>query len=172
MVKIPEQLKNMIIDWCKQDNIDCKEIPQKEDSVMIWNLGIGKPEMSVYIQHKLHDRIYFQHRIAFTDEQQKMINETWQKSKKNSMILNLQRNSVTFDVFQTFLGGTGKITGILEYLIDSNPSFEKHDFIKKLLRIQQIQTITFNILNTSLGTEMNILKQQQNAKDSKNPLTG
>jgi len=162
----------MIIDWCKQDGIACREIPQKEDSVMIWEFGIGKPEISVYIQHKLPDRIYFQHHIVFTDEQQKMINETWQKNKKNNMILNLQRNSVTFDVFQQFQGGTGNITGILEYLFDSNPSFEKHDFIKKFLRMQQIQTMTFNILSTSLGTEMNILKQQKEAKDSTNPLTG
>jgi len=172
MTKTADQLKNMIIDWCKQDGIDCQELPLKEDSPSSWQLVLGKPKVIVYIQKKFPDRIMFQNDIKFAEEHHKLINETWDMNKKQTMILNLQINGVSFNVHQEFLGDQNTMNGIRQYLIHSNPSFEKHDFLDKMMRLQEIHIVTLNVLSSTLGVAMNVMKQQEEAKDSKNPLTG
>jgi len=170
MVKTPDQLKNMIIDWCKEDGIDCQEVPKKEG--LNFRFAIGKSKITVVMQEKFPDRITFVKNINFTDEHQKLINETWVKGKKTNMILTLQINAVTFNVRQGFMGTQDNLKGITQNLIQSTSSFEKIVFLDKAMRLEEIHIVTLNILSNTLGIEMNILKKQEEAKDADNPLTG
>src|SRR3990172_12182912 len=122
MDKLSEVNKNKIIEWCKTDGISFKEIMQKEDSGFLWELSIGdSTPIALYSQKKFPDRINFQKDINLGKELEQMVNVDWEKGKKTNLIISLQTNAVTWDIYQTILGGEN-ITGVRQYLIHSGSS--------------------------------------------------
>jgi hypothetical protein len=160
-------IKTNIISWCEQDNIPAKVQDVKpDDSVLQWSITIDK--IAVYNQKRFPDRVYLQNDINFSPEQREMMSK-WDNVKRTNFVASLSKNAIEFDYQNEFLLDGNNIKGIRihKFLVGD---FTKSDFVQLLVRVQNILGYTFNLLNLTMGTEMN-LHQQQTQAGSENPLS-
>lgn len=164
----PDEMKKKILQWCAEDNIPIKEVSIKSDEqVFHWNLAVDR--IAVYCQKRYPDRIFFQNDIKFSPEQITMIAK-WDNAKRTNLVTNLSRNSIEFDYSNEFVldGQNIKAVRIHKFTVGD---ISKSEFIQTLVRVQNIINFSFNLLNMSMGVEMNLQKQQSQTS-SENPLSG
>lgn len=164
-----QEIKNKIIQWCKDDNLSCVDLSKKNPHAF-WVLAIGNPSIIVNQTEKFADRIYFSSVIGIASQHRKLI-ETWTAEKKGNLTKNLSLQAVQFDVNLSFDVKDNQITGIRQFMIHFDSKIEKGEFLKLVFRLQPIHNITLNSLNVALGLELNQLQQQEKAS-SENPLSG
>jgi len=161
----PDELKQMVSDWCKEDNIPIKLAEQK--GVMLWEFTSGN--VVIYSQQKFPDRVFLQCDLRFDDKQIKLIAE-WKNDKRTTMMSNLIKYSIDLDYQIQFLFDDKKnIKGVRIYKM-LIADFTKSDFIHTYLRVNKIVNYNQSILGTTMGLETKLAEQQEDASSS-NPLT-
>ncbi len=164
----PDEIKDNIIKWCKEDNLSCKVLP---DSKNLWAIQISN--LIVYCQKNLPDRVYFQQELRLAGKEKELV-KNLDNTKKAALIFTLNRNSVEFDYHHTLLNEKdGQIfTGVSMYQFTST-NMSKDDFLRIFLRVQKIGNYTNNFLSNFLGVEMNLKKMQEKSdSDSTNLAIG
>jgi len=163
-MRTPDEIKNKIIEWCKEDNITIKIGEIGDSSGNLWEIGIGK--LAIYIQKRLPDRVYFQQEFRLTEEQKTLLNKIGDQKKRN-MIGALNNNSISLDYENELLSEKdGKVlTGVRLHKFTST-NLSKIKFLHTILRVQKIGTFTNTLLGNTIGVEMNIAKSQENQNDS------
>jgi len=163
-MRTPDEVKNKIIEWCKEDNITIKIGKIDDSSSNLWEIGIGK--LAIYIQKKLPDRVYFQQEFRLTDKQKKLLNKIGDQ-KKSNMIGVFMTNSLSWDYGNELLSEKdGKVlTGVRLHKFTST-NLSKIKFVHTVYRVQQIGFFTNTILGNTIGMEMNLAKAQDNQSDS------
>ena len=162
-----DTVKQNIIDWCNEDKLVVKiQDVKPDDTVLNFSMAIDK--VAIYNQKRFPDRTYLQCDINFSPEQIAMMTQ-WDNTKRTNFVASLTKNAIEFDYQNEFLLDGNNIKGIRihKFLVGD---IIKSDFIHTLIRLQNILGYTFNLLNMTIGAELNI--QQQNQSSSKNPLAG
>lgn len=165
--KQPEVNKNKILDWLKKDNVDHAEIDTSSLPALLWGIQIGG--ILIYCMDKFPDRVIIQADIAFSKEQQELVNKQWDSPKRTKLQLNFSSSLTNFNVRHQFLLNEEKgIRGIRIhlFLIDD---LNKESLMYAISRINEVVEVTLNQLSSVIGVELQQLQEQQNAS-SFNPL--
>ena len=179
MSNSPDPVKQNIIDWCNTDNIQCNDL-SNDNPIFSWIVGMGKNLILIYKVPQFPDRIYIESRIKISENHQKLINETWNKAKKNNMLLTLKAVAVQLDFNISFTFEENdkkpkvkdKITEIKSNKVHFHSSIKKADFLSVFNRISNIHNHLLNQLSILLETEVKQLEEKQKLSESDNPLSG
>jgi len=164
-VQSPDEIKQMISDWCKEDSIPIKLVEQK--GAMLWEFSSGN--LTIYSQQKFPDRVFMQCDLRFDDNQIKLIAD-WKEDKRTTMMSNLIKYSIDLDYQIQFLFDDKKnITGVRVYKM-LIADFTKSDFIHTYLRVNKIVRHNQSMLGATMGLETKLAEQQEDAS-STNPLS-
>ena len=166
--KQPEVNRNKILDWLKEDNVIHTEEDVSKSSVLRWNISTKPNNIAIYTMTTFPDRVIIQSDINFTEEQQEFLHKKWDKTKLNTLILNITTSLATFNVRCTILHDKEIFTGIRmsSFLIDN---LNKETLMNSLVRIGEVLMVTLNQLSSVIGVELEQLKKQQE-ESSFNPL--
>ena len=161
-----DSIKQNIIDWCREDKIQCVDKSSK-DSQFTWLLTIGK--IILYKQPHLQDRLYFQFQIKLAEIHRKLVNQTWNIHQRNSMMYHLKKLGVQYDINLDFKFNGDEIEGISLHKIHFNSTISKSEFLEKFLRVQAIRNVILDQLNIEFGIALN---RDHTNQDSSNVDTG
>jgi len=165
----PDPVIQNVIDWCKEDNIDCVDDSSK-NTTLSWLLTINK-NVIIYKQPEQPDRIYIQSQINISKNHQEMITK-WNQTKKNDLILKLQTLVAQFDANIQIIQEETTITKIVLSKVRFHSTISKAEFLELYVRTDTIHGTILNHLRHSLGLELQQSQAQQKHSDSDNPLAG
>lgn len=157
----PDEVKNKIIEWCKEDNLSCVVA---DKSNHLFEIGIGN--VAIYCQERLHDRVYFQMQFNF-DEKIKKLLANLDNQKKANMINALEINALSLDYNQNILSEQdGKVMTGLRIFKFSATNMTKIEFLRLFLRVQQVGNHANKLLGNTIGVENKLAKAQENQPNS------
>ncbi len=159
--------KNKILDWLK-DNFSLTEIDVSQMPEVAWSISIGGG-IAIYTINKNPDKVITQSDILFSEEQQDLLNNQWEKSKLSKLQLNITSSLTNFNVrYEFLLNKDKKIRGVRIhlFLIDN---LNKETLLYSVFRIGEVLTVTLNQLSSVIGVELQQLQDQQDVS-SFNPL--
>jgi len=158
----PDPMKQNIIDWCAKDNIPCVVPPNVPKTSWLLTLGQVGNQITVYKSTMYDDRIYFQSQIGFSEVHRKLVNQTWNAQQRNTMMFNLKKLSVQYDVNLNFQMNGDEIVGIKTFKIHFHSTISKSELLEKHMRLESVHIILLNQLNIELGIAI-----QQNRANEK-----
>lgn len=160
----PDEIKQKIIDWCKEDNLPCTV----GDSPKAWNhFEILVGTIAMYVQKKLPDRVYFQRDYNF-DKSQQALFSTLSDVKKKNMEDSLFQTALLYDFDQhLILSDDGKVITGLRLNKFTSTNLSKIKFLHVRLRVEKIGIFINSILSDTVGIEIKIKELEESSDDSK-----
>jgi len=165
----PDEVKNKIVQWCKEDNIPCNVAPDAPNFVWVLTLGRVGQVITIYKTTAHDDRIYIQSQIAWSEVHRTLVNQTWNAQKRNNMMLNLRKLAVQYDCNMTFQVNGDEVIGINTNKIHFHSTISKSELLEKYIRIGSIHLVILDQLNIELG---GVVQQSQADENSSNTNTG
>lgn len=170
MSRQEDVIKQNIINWCREDNIDCVDT-STDNPQFTWSLRLGGASITVYKQPRFPDRIYIQSQIRLASEHQTLVNQAWQIQQKNNMMLNMKKLSVQYNVNMDFQTNEDNLLGFNTYKTHYHSSISKADFLEKFISLQEIHFVILNSLNMELGIANQMIQTNPNS-GTENPAIG
>jgi len=163
MTTQPDPVKQDIIDWCTEDNIHC--VVASDVPSVTWLLSLGQVgnSITVFKSTTYDDRIYFQSQIGFSDAHRTLVNQTWNAQQRNTMMFNLKKLAVQYDVNLNFQPNGDEIVGIKTFKIHFHSTISKSELLEKHIRMESVHIILLNQLNIELGLAIQESRANENS---------
>lgn len=158
----PDPVRQNIIDWCNEDNIDCVESTTNQN--MAWNLMINTGRVAVFRPTRFSDRIYFQSGINIAPQHQTLIANNG--DIRNKILLQIPSLIIQLDhdprVFQT----DTTITRLNITKIHFHTTISKAMLLSMSNRLLNVHQLVLNQLSVPLQTTMAQLEQTPTTPDA------
>jgi len=160
----PDSIRQNIIDWCQDDNIQCVDT-SAENTQFAWSLRLGNTAITIYKQPHLPDRIFIQSQIVLSEIHRTLVNQTWDTNQRNNMMFNLKKLVVGYNINMDFQLRGDELLGFNTHKIHFNSTISKAGLLEKFIRVQSIHEVILNQLNIELGLALQSDRTNRNSND-------